>query len=139
MPHVQVRCTILTSGTLAPLDSFAQELHLGPAVTLENPHVIQPEQAWVGVVPTGPQGHALNSCYENRDSRAYKEDLGNALCNFARQVRPCPCWHAAMHGPAGSGCSICQDSLCTVHPDTVTWDDSINFEQWHGASACLCS
>ena len=98
--HVQVRCTILTSGTLAPLDSFAQELHLGPMVTLENPHVIQPEQAWVGVVPTGPQGHALNSRYENRDSRAYKEDLGNALCNFARQVCPCPCRHAAVQGPA---------------------------------------
>ena len=92
--HVeQVRCTILTSGTLAPLASFAEELHLGPALTLENPHVIQPEQAWVGVVPTGPQGHALNSSYEHRGSKAYKEDLGNALCNFARQVHTC--WESA--------------------------------------------
>ena len=43
-------------------------------------------QAWVGVVPVGPAGQALNSSYANRDSQSYKEDLGNAIVNFARMV-----------------------------------------------------
>jgi len=41
---------------------------------------------WVGVVPVGPKGTALNSSYQNRDSREYKEDLGYAVVNFARMV-----------------------------------------------------
>lgn len=43
-------------------------------------------QVWVGVVPVGPKGAALNSSYNNRDSREYKEDLGYAVVNFARMV-----------------------------------------------------
>ena len=37
-------------------------------------------------MPVGPAGKALNSSYANRDSPAYKEDLGNAIVNFARMV-----------------------------------------------------
>ena len=44
------------------------------------------QQVWVGVVPVGPKGTALNSSYQNRDSREYKEDLGYAVVNFARMV-----------------------------------------------------
>lgn len=40
----------------------------------------------MGVVPVGPKGTALNSSYQNRDSREYKEDLGYAVVNFARMV-----------------------------------------------------
>ena len=43
-------------------------------------------QVWVGVVPTGPKGSPLNSSYQHRDSREYKEDLGYAVVNFARMV-----------------------------------------------------
>lgn len=82
----QVRCAVLTSGTLAPLASFAEELRLGQPLLLENPHVIQPCQAWVGVVPAGPRGQALNSSHAQRDNKAYKEDLGNAIANFSRQA-----------------------------------------------------
>jgi regulator of telomere elongation helicase 1 len=67
-----VRSILLTSGTLSPLDSFAHELALPFPVRLENPHVIAREQVWVGVVPSGPGGHALNSSYQNRDNAAYK-------------------------------------------------------------------
>ena len=38
------------------------------------------------MVPVGPKGAALNSSYNNRDSREYKEDLGYAVVNFARMV-----------------------------------------------------
>lgn len=50
-----VRCILLTSGTLAPLDSFAQELTLDFPVTLVNPHVIPTSQ----VSPTAALGVPL--------------------------------------------------------------------------------
>ncbi|XP_038718615.1 regulator of telomere elongation helicase 1 homolog isoform X1 [Tripterygium wilfordii] len=77
---------ILTSGTLSPLDSFAQELKLDFPVRLENPHVISTDQVWAGVVPVGPSGRSFNSSYRNRDSIEYKQELGNAIVNFARIV-----------------------------------------------------
>jgi regulator of telomere elongation helicase 1 len=39
-----VRCVILTSGTLAPLNSFAAELQVPFPITLENPHIIGSNQ-----------------------------------------------------------------------------------------------
>ncbi|KAM7254630.1 hypothetical protein ACFE04_004010 [Oxalis oulophora] len=77
---------ILTSGTLSPMDSFAQELKLDFPVRLENPHVISSNQIWAGVVPAGPSGRSFNSSYKNRDSLEYKRELGNAIVNFARIV-----------------------------------------------------
>lgn len=41
---MHVRSVLLTSGTLSPLDSFAQELQLPFKISLENPHVIDPSQ-----------------------------------------------------------------------------------------------
>ncbi|KAK4479624.1 hypothetical protein RD792_015150 [Penstemon davidsonii] len=77
---------ILTSGTLSPLDSFAEELKLEFPIRLENPHVITGNQIWAGVVPVGPSGYSLNSSYRNRGSIEYKLELGNAIVNFARRV-----------------------------------------------------
>lgn len=48
-------------------------------VRLENPHVISSEQIWVGVVPVGPSGHALNSSYRTRNTIQYKQELGTAI------------------------------------------------------------
>ncbi|XP_072959072.1 regulator of telomere elongation helicase 1 homolog [Typha angustifolia] len=81
-----VRSIILTSGTLSPLDSFAMELNLEFPIRLENPHVISANQIWVGVAPVGPSGYPFNSSYRNRDSLEYKQELGNAIVNFARIV-----------------------------------------------------
>ncbi|XP_010473004.1 PREDICTED: regulator of telomere elongation helicase 1-like [Camelina sativa] len=77
---------ILTSGTLSPMDSLAQELKLDFPVRLENPHVISSNQLWAGVVSTGPSGYVLNSSYRNRDVPEYKQELGNAIVNFSRVV-----------------------------------------------------
>ena len=41
---LKVRSVLLTSGTLSPLDSFAQELQLEFPLSLENPHVIADSQ-----------------------------------------------------------------------------------------------
>lgn len=81
-----VGSVILTSGTLSPLDSFAQELKLEFPVRLENPHVICSSQIWAGVVSAGPSRYTFNSSYRNRDSIEYKQELGNAIVNFARIV-----------------------------------------------------
>ncbi|WVZ69869.1 hypothetical protein U9M48_018591 [Paspalum notatum var. saurae] len=81
-----VRSIILTSGTLSPLESLAMELNLEFPIRLENPHVICPDQIWVGVVPVGPSGQALNSSYRFRETTQYKQELGNAIVNFARIV-----------------------------------------------------
>ncbi|KAK9100891.1 hypothetical protein Scep_024321 [Stephania cephalantha] len=83
---MSVGSIILTSGTLSPLDSLALELKLEFPVRLENPHVISSNQVWAGVLATGPSGSPFNSSYRNRDSLEYKQELGNAIANFARIV-----------------------------------------------------
>ncbi|XP_059458900.1 regulator of telomere elongation helicase 1 homolog [Corylus avellana] len=85
-PRLGVGSVILTSGTLSPMASFAQELKLEFPVRLENPHVINPSQIWAGVVPTGPSGYSFNSSYRTRECIEYKQELGNAIVNFARIV-----------------------------------------------------
>ena len=45
---------IMTSGTLSPLPSFISELRAPFPITLENSHVIDAHQLWVGVIRTGP-------------------------------------------------------------------------------------
>ncbi|GAU11015.1 hypothetical protein TSUD_113080, partial [Trifolium subterraneum] len=81
-----VSSIILTSGTLSPLDSFAEELKLDFPIRLENPHVIGPNQIWAGVVPVGPSGRTFNSSYRTRDTMEYKQELGNAIVNLVRIV-----------------------------------------------------
>ncbi len=40
-------------------------------------------QVWVGVLPVGPSGVALNSTFQNRERAEYKTDLGNAIASLA--------------------------------------------------------
>ena len=134
----QVRCTVLTSGTLSPLASFAEELRLGPALTLENPHVIDASQVWLGIVPVGPRGHALNSSHAQRESKGYKDDLGCAVANFARQVG-CAGGPPACHSSQVSGALVvarmlgaCMRGLGRTAPDRGTGADG-----W--ASAAICA
>ena len=81
-----VNRVLLASGTLAPLESMAAELALPFPVRLENPHVVDPSNVLVGVLPVGPSGATLNSSYRTRNTDAYKRELGNALVNLARTV-----------------------------------------------------
>nr|GFA73773.1 regulator of telomere elongation helicase 1 isoform X1 [Tanacetum cinerariifolium] len=75
----RVGSIILTSGTLSPMDSFAEELRLNFAICLENPHVISDDQLWAGIVRVGPTGHALNSPYKTRGYVEYQRNLGNSI------------------------------------------------------------
>ncbi|XP_054996073.1 regulator of telomere elongation helicase 1 isoform X2 [Sorex araneus] len=80
------RSIILTSGTLAPVASFAQEMQIPFPVSLENPHVIGQHQVWVGIVPKGPDGAQLSSAFDKRFSEECLSSLGKALGNIARVV-----------------------------------------------------
>ncbi|CAH1774290.1 unnamed protein product [Owenia fusiformis] len=81
-----VKSIILTSGTLAPLESFKTEMRIQFDVQLENPHVIKQHQVYIGSVCKGPDGTLLNSSYETRFTTKYQNSLGNSLVNFARVV-----------------------------------------------------
>ncbi|XP_054433526.1 regulator of telomere elongation helicase 1 [Pteronotus mesoamericanus] len=81
-----VRSLILTSGTLAPVSSFALEMQIPFPVCLENPHVIDKHQIWVGVVPRGPDGAQLSSAFDKRFSDECLSSLGKTLVNLARVV-----------------------------------------------------
>ncbi|CAD7669125.1 unnamed protein product [Nyctereutes procyonoides] len=81
-----VRTVILTSGTLAPVSSFALEMQIPFPVCLENPHVIHQQQIWVGIVSRGPDGAQLSSAFDKRFSEACLSSLGKALGNIARVV-----------------------------------------------------
>jgi hypothetical protein len=63
-------------GAIHPLDSTAE-----PGLLCR-----RPVQVWVGVVPTGPSGAALNGSFASRESTGYQLELGNTVVNFARLV-----------------------------------------------------
>lgn len=86
LKDMQIRSILLTSGTLSPMGSFAQELGIEFPVRLENPHVIDQSQVWVGVVSKGPQGNVLNSSYKTRNDTKYIQDLGYAIVNYTRMI-----------------------------------------------------
>ena len=71
LAKIGVRSLLLTSGTLSPMDSFALELKVPFPIRLENPHVIAPEQIWVGVLERGPAAVTLNSGFKSRDNMDY--------------------------------------------------------------------
>lgn len=81
-----IRNIIITSGTLSPLAALSYELKIDFPVKLENPHVIQSNQFWIGVISKGPSGGVLNYSWKTRDKTEYKTELGNALVNFCRIV-----------------------------------------------------
>lgn len=62
----KIRCFVLTSASLAPLSSLINELEIPIPIELTNPHIIQPNQVFVQVLPNGPDGEMLVSDYRNR-------------------------------------------------------------------------
>jgi len=74
------------SGTLSPLETTIKELGISFPIRLENCHVINSSQVWLGVVSTGVTGKRLNSSYNFRSSDEYLLELGNTIANFARLV-----------------------------------------------------
>ncbi|KAL3313789.1 Regulator of telomere elongation helicase 1 [Cichlidogyrus casuarinus] len=85
--RLRIRCVILTSGTLYPLESLKTELNVDFSITLQNNHVINPkDQVQVLVLTRGPDECVLNSSYENRESPAYQRSLGLTMIDLAKHV-----------------------------------------------------
>ncbi|KAF4083439.1 hypothetical protein AMELA_G00141320 [Ameiurus melas] len=82
----EVRCIILTSGTLSPLSSFTCEMQIPFPVCLENPHVIQKDQIFVSVIDKGPDGVQLSTAFNRRFLPENMASLGNTIVNLSRVV-----------------------------------------------------
>ena len=80
-----VRSVIITSGTLAPLDSYAAELRLPFPIRLENPHVVPPSQVFAAVLARGIMGSELLST-RAKDTPEYKRDLGATIASLLRRI-----------------------------------------------------
>jgi Rad3-related DNA helicase len=77
---------ILTSGTLAPLDSFAGELTTAFPVRVEASHVINlSKQLKVGLISTFNK-FSLNSTYTSQKSDEYLDNIGLALLSIAKET-----------------------------------------------------
>lgn len=82
------RSVVLTSGTLAPLSSFATELGVDFPIRLEAQHCINMErQVWGAVVSSGPNRINLNAGYKSRSDYGFQDELGVSLQKWA-QVTP---------------------------------------------------
>ncbi|CAH8575654.1 unnamed protein product [Schistosoma intercalatum] len=81
-----VRCIILTSGTLYPIEPIEAELNLKFPISLRNPHVINPDQLNLSIIPRGPDGEKLNATYSVRETSAYRNSLGLLLIQLAEVV-----------------------------------------------------
>ena len=81
------RAVVLTSGTLAPLNSFASELGVPFPIRMEAPHCVDMNtQVWAGAVATGPGGAKLNGTFKTASEFAYQDDLGAALASWCEDV-----------------------------------------------------
>jgi hypothetical protein len=75
-----MRACVLVHFVQAHILPILHDLRRSPfPIRLENSHVIQPSQVWVGVLSNGPSDYPLNSSFKTRGSDEYKYALGNAL------------------------------------------------------------
>lgn len=81
-----IRCIILTSGTLSPLDSFTSEMRIEFPVRLENDHVIEKDQIFVSIIQQGPDGVQLSSAFDRRFLPENMASLGNTVANLSRVI-----------------------------------------------------
>lgn len=78
---------VLTSGTLAPLDSFSSELTSTFEVCLEAPHVVNmKKQVFAGIIPTTPQGSPLLATYQHSSKTAFQDSIGMIVLSMCRVV-----------------------------------------------------
>ncbi|CAG2056400.1 unnamed protein product, partial [Timema podura] len=81
-----VRCIILTSGTLTPIDTFKSELGTDFPIQLEANHVLSSSQLWVGTVPCGPNSKILNARFKNVNTYEFQDELGQLVLEVCNKV-----------------------------------------------------
>lgn len=61
-----IRSLILTSGTLAPLETLISEMDIPDPIKLTNPHIIDRSQVLVKVVDSGADAEKFDTSFRNR-------------------------------------------------------------------------
>jgi len=81
------RSVVLTSGTLAPLDSFASELGAPFPIRMEAPHCVDVQtQVWCGAVAAGASGTRLSGTFKTSVEFSYQDDLGGSLEKWCLEI-----------------------------------------------------
>jgi fanconi anemia group J protein len=81
------RSIIVTSGTLAPLDSFAGELDVNFSVTKSLPHVVDIQrQVYTSVVAVGPGMVRMDTTYRNASNFMWQDSLGFAIVDYCKII-----------------------------------------------------
>ncbi|KAI8973453.1 helicase C-terminal domain-containing protein [Mycotypha africana] len=80
------RSVILTSGTLAPLNTFASELGVDFNQRLEANHVIKPSQVWISAIGRGPNNVSLKGVYNTLESLPYQDEVGATLLQIVSTI-----------------------------------------------------
>ena len=81
-----VHSLILTSGTLAPLKAFGPSLGISFEKTVECLHVINPHQILARKIVHSPSGFQLNGSFKNRETREYKDAIGESILEILRST-----------------------------------------------------
>jgi Fanconi anemia group J protein len=81
------RSVVLTSGTLAPLESFASELGAPFPIRMEAPHCVDVQtQVWCGAVASGANDTRLSGTFKTSAEFAYQDDLGASLEKWCLEI-----------------------------------------------------
>ncbi|XP_074597275.1 regulator of telomere elongation helicase 1 [Brevipalpus obovatus] len=86
MQKLGAHSIIITSGTLAPLNSFQVELELPFPITLQNLHIVKPDQVAVYIVRSSWNNVTFDSSYTNRENMLHVRSLGQAVSHFCKSV-----------------------------------------------------
>lgn len=62
----EIRCLIMTSGTLEPLNELEREMEIPSPIKFRNQHIIDQSQVFVNIVGNGKDGTIFNSKLKNR-------------------------------------------------------------------------
>lgn len=81
------RSLIVSSGTLAPLASFAGELNVPFEVAKSLPHVVNVQKQVLSVVVAqGPRNVAMNGSYRFTGSTAWQDSVGEAILSYSKVI-----------------------------------------------------
>ncbi|KAJ3323602.1 Fanconi anemia group J protein [Boothiomyces sp. JEL0866] len=80
------RSVILTSGTLAPLDTYESELRAKFHDSLEASHVIKKEQIFVGLISQGLDGKPLTGDYQTFRTVEYQDQVGMTIYRITKEI-----------------------------------------------------
>ncbi|KAK9806231.1 hypothetical protein WJX72_006639 [[Myrmecia] bisecta] len=83
----KARSVLLTSGTLAPMATFASELGVAFPTRLEAPHVVDMRrQVWAGAIGSGPDGTVLQATFKHTDTHKFQDSIGKCILQTCQVV-----------------------------------------------------